>query len=89
MAFSLSFLQRFSTFRRSVAFTDLAPPPTNCSRENPCAPTHNAQRLAHYRASEAMADQNPELVMQQVQSELANAYAQEFFTVSARETPPL
>jgi hypothetical protein len=35
-----------------------------------------------------MADQNPELVMQQVQSELANAYAQEFFTVSARETPP-
>ena len=36
-----------------------------------------------------MADQNPELVMQQVQSELANAYAQEFFTVSARETPPL
>jgi import inner membrane translocase subunit TIM13 len=28
-----------------------------------------------------MADQNSEVVMQQVQAELANAYAQEFFTV--------
>ena len=31
-----------------------------------------------------MADQNSEVVMQQVQAELANAYAQEFFTVRSR-----
>ena len=34
-----------------------------------------------------MADQNSEVVMQQVQAELANAYAQEFFTVRLPRLP--